>query len=291
VPITRFDGWRRMPKQAAYYGPIFEHTKTLEFLQDAVAATNATVDFSEFRMIYVVSTRPGDPVSATASTLLPSQAIAADGVQFRHLIQSGADVQAGVVAHEIAHQFGLPDLYDAYAPPGTPNQEWVGSWDPMSSPFPVFPHVLAWHKLKLGWLGPQHVRCAYAGAPVTETITPLAQTPASGAPDVKAIVAPVGPSSAYVVEAREPGGQDSRLCQNGVLVYTVDATVASGLGPVRLKAARSPVPSLADNICRSLYDAPFDLGPGETSVFEDANVKVEVLHASASGYRVRVARK
>jgi M6 family metalloprotease-like protein len=289
VPIVRFDGWRRMPKPAAYYGSILENAKTPEFLQDAVATTDAVVNFGQFRVVYIVSTRPGDPVTASASTLLPAQAIGADGVELRHLVQSGIDVQAGVVAHEIAHQFGLPDLYDFDAAPGTVNHTWVGGWDPMSSPNPVFPHMLAWHKLKLGWLGPQHVRCVGPGGQLTETITPLAQAPLS--PDVKAIVVPLGPSSAYVVEAREPVGQDSRICQNGILVYTVDATIPSGHGPVRLKPASSPAPGPADNICRVLYDAPFDVGPGETAVFEDANVKVEVLLASGTGYRVRVTRK
>ena len=41
-----------------------------------------------------------------------------------------------------------------------------------------------------------------------------------------------------------------------------------------------------------MFDAGYDVGPGEISTFEDANVRVEVLAALPDGtYRVRVTRK
>jgi hypothetical protein len=43
--------------------------------------------------------------------------------------------------------------------------------------------------------------------------------------------------------------------------------------------------------CGTPYDAPLDLGPGETPVYEDPVLKVEVLATDGASYRVRVAKK
>jgi len=82
-----------------------------------------------------------------------------------------------------------------------------------------------------------------------------------------------------------------QACDDGVLVYTVDATKANGQAPVTVKAAQpSPDPARIA-LCGLKYAAPFDVGPGEVSTFEDANVKVDVLGTDGTNYRVRVTRR
>ena len=102
------------------------------------------------------------------------------------------------------------------------------------------------------------------------------------------------PATAYVIEARRRLGQDARLCDEGVLVYSVDATVRSGDGPIRVRAAqRGRNADLIDR-CGPLYDAPFDKGPGEVARFTDSatGISMEVLgRATGGGYRVRVERR
>jgi hypothetical protein len=105
-------------------------------------------------------------------------------------------------------------------------------------------------------------------------------------------VVPTGPSTAFVIEARRRAGQDARLCEEGVLVYSVDALVHSGDGPIRVQPAqRDRDPDLVDS-CGTLYNAPFDRATGEDAHFQNraAGLTVEVLGSNRAGYRVRVTR-
>ena len=97
-----------------------------------------------------------------------------------------------------------------------------------------------------------------------------------------------------MIEARRRLGQDARLCDEGVLVYSVDATVRSGDGPIRVRAAQRGRNAELINRCGPLYEAPFDRGPGEVARFRDsaAGISMEVLgRATGGGYRVRVERR
>lgn len=73
------------------------------------------------------------------------------------------------------------------------------------------------------------------------------------------------------------------------MVYFVDATVASGLGPIRIRPAQADGAEVGR--CGALYNAPFDVGPGEVAGFEDASIAVQVLATDGSAYRVRITRK
>jgi hypothetical protein len=104
------------------------------------------------------------------------------------------------------------------------------------------------------------------------------------------IVAKTGPSTAVVAEVRALTGGDAGLCTSGVLVYTLDARVPSGQGPLQVQTPHpgDPADSSRVNRCAILWNAP--LQPGES--WEDANAKVEVLGLSQDGsYNVRVTHK
>jgi hypothetical protein len=149
-------------------------------------------------------------------------------------------------------------------------------------------HFLAWEKWKLGWLDPSQLTCLDQPGALTTTISPLARPGG-----LKAVVVPLNISSAIVIEARKRIGQDRRLCDDGVLVYSVDASVRSGYGPVHVFPAQadSKKSDLYDQ-CGPLYNAPYDKAKGEVARFENASagVKVRVLSSSARGYRVTVER-
>ena len=141
---------------------------------------------------------------------------------------------------------------------------------------------LGWDKWILRWLDPTQVRgVTAAGQSLEELVSPLEE-----AGGVKLIVVPISASFLYAVEVRQPIGQDSRLCDHGVLVYTVDSTKRNATGPIHVQPAHTDAP------CGPVSDAAYDIGAGEVSTFEDANVKVELLAANPDGsYRVRVTRK
>ena len=240
---------------------------------------------SSFSMIYVVSSVVGsEPGAAAVSTWTPGYAV--DGVAMRQMVGSDGQVKPEVLVREILIATGLPTLVDASVSGSSPARNaWAGGWDSMSERGRGR-HVVAWHKWKQGWLDASQLRCVSAPGVVEETLAPL-ETPGG----VKAVVVQTGASTAHVVEVRKRIGQDSALCDEGVLVYTVDALVPLGAGPLRVKGGQNG--SDADKLlrCGPLYDAPLDLGPGEVPAYEDAVLKVEVLATDGASYRVRVTRK
>jgi hypothetical protein len=117
-------------------------------------------------------------------------------------------------------------------------------------------------------------------------------SPVETAGGVKLVVVPTSPSFLYAVEVRRHLGNDSTsTCDDGVLVYTVDSTKRNGQGPVHVLPAQPSTDAARIATCGAKYAAPFDVGPGEASTFEDANVKVEVLSTDGVNYRVRITRK
>jgi hypothetical protein len=77
-----------------------------------------------------------------------------------------------------------------------------------------------------------------------------------------------------------------------VLVYSVDASVRSGYGPVQVMPAQRDINADLHNSCGPLYNAPFDKAKGEVARFESpsAGLSMQVLSSGASGYRVHVTR-
>jgi M6 family metalloprotease-like protein len=288
IQVTPHHRWVRMPSESSSYASMPHHV-----MRDAIAAADGEVDFRPFSMVYVIV----PPTSRTRTfgyIVAPGQGASADGVELRHGVFMRSSTQghvtppsrANILVHEIGHPLGLPDLYDFSATTWPANSSFVGAWDPMGGPTNPMGEFLAWHKWKLGWLDAPQVGCLAGPGTVEETLTPLGT-----AGGVKAIVALTGPSTAIVAEARRRVGEDADLCEEGVLVYTVDATVASGAGPVRVRAAQPDGANQA--MCEPLYEAPFDVGPDEVSRFDDpaAGVTVEVIASSPDGYRVRVTKR
>jgi hypothetical protein len=262
------------------------------FIADAVAAADSSVDFSQFEVVYVVAAKGSPLQRSPAFHAYPGQGIQADGMELRFGATFGQDVRgdrryaSNVLIHETGHLLGLPDLYDVPHPRFWRLFRFAGAWDIMSWNEPGA-HVLAWEKWKLGWLDPEQVTCLDEPGDLTATITPLER-----AGGLKAVVVPTGDSSAFVVEARRRSGQDSRLCESGVLIYSVAATVRSGFGPVRVRAAQRDVSPALVNRCGPLYNAPFDSAKGEVALFRNdaAGLRVRVLSSGKSGYRVHVVR-
>jgi M6 family metalloprotease-like protein len=296
LDVTPVHRWFRMARGSRDYGiqnglTFGEHK---DYVADAIAAADADVDFSRYRIVYVVAARGSALQRSPAFHAMPGDGISADGVEIRHSATFGEDVRevspqrygSNVVVHETGHLLGLPDLYDGAAADYSRVFRFVGEWDAMGSTN-TGAHFLAWHKWKLGWIDQTQLTCLRGPGEVTATISP-----AAAAGGLKAVVVPTGPSTAFVIEARRRVGQDARLCEEGVLIYTVDAMVHSGDGPVRVQPAQpARNPDLA-NSCGALYNAPFDRAAGEDAQFQNraAGLTVDVLGSSRAGYRVRVTR-
>ncbi len=172
-------------------------------------------------------------------------------------------------AHELVHNLGLADLYpydaDRHNPPYPPTGVWVETVfglmgleafthtsedDPRidgEPPDGFFIHylradeMLAWSRWQLGWLEPDQIHCVTTET--TITISPAASLGREGA----MIAIPVSETEVIVIESRRELGYDTgwehqwddgttttfpNLLDEGVLVYTVNASIESGQLPI-----------------------------------------------------------
>lgn len=296
----------QLPKRLADYGPVQSSgggpLKTI--ITDAAALADADVDFSKYDVIWVVN-RSG--LGNRQLRTWPEYAFVLDGKQFLHaniaedylvngtiIEENGHPVDNAGAAHQmfthdLGHHYGLPDT--SYKPdPVTPYDfTYVGGWDMQDNPAGMFPggDYLAWNKWRLGWLDATQVRGLISPGTVEATVAPV-----ETAGGVKMVVAQTTPTFLYAVEVRRHLGNDVKsTCDEGVLVYTVDSTKRNGLASKFVQAAKTATDSSTISTCGIKYAAPFDVGPGEVSTFENADVKVGVLATDGVNYRVRVTRK
>ena len=94
--------------------------------------------------------------------------------------------------------------------------------------------MLAWSRWQLGWLDPSQIRCV-TEPDTTVTLSPIALDPR----DATAMAAiPLSQSEVIVIESRRKLGYDvgfnASLPTEGVLVYTVNATLGTGDLPVKV---------------------------------------------------------
>lgn len=282
-------GWLRMSQPSSAYDLHRDDDQTFEgyigYVREAVALADPEYDFSDSDLLYVVASANSDANYSPQLSAYPGDGATADGNEIRHLATIGTDTRIPnfgeyVLAHETGHMFSLPDLY-GYG--GESRHGFVGPWDLMGD-LTLGGGLFAWHKMKLGWLGIDDVECVAPGTEVDVAISPL------GVPGgTKAAVVRTGPETAIVAEVRRPVGEDSRLCDFGVLVYEVDSSIPTGEGPIQVRSARG-TPERSAPYCGMGPNAAFDLGEGEVAVFQDAGagVRIEVLSASAMSYTVRV---
>ncbi|MET8980557.1 M6 family metalloprotease domain-containing protein [Streptomyces sp. NPDC004539] len=294
APVPR---WLRMPKPFAAYGiergaPFDPGYR--ELVEDIVAAADPRVDFRDYDLLNVLVTPNAGP--SALDTVLSvtfagnTEAPVADGVPVANasFVYSRQDDGSGtygetgyrVLPHENGHVFGLPDLY---------TQEGggaVGHWDIMSEDWGANNDFLGWHKWKLGWLTPDQVNCASLKGSSDYTLTPLASPGGR-----KLLFVPVGGRSGYAVEVRTKGGNDESVCRPGVLIYKVDATVDTGLGPVTVHDSRrdSGGCTRGPNVHAELSDATFR--PGQRFVDRRNGVSIAVGGIDMDGnYLVTVVR-
>lgn len=280
VELTAVDTWYRMSQPSTAYG--FVRGMTIDqhaaYIAEAVALADADVDFSAYAIVYVVAGPNAWGISFTPGYIDASDSrISADGVSISHGATFGVDVWAWsppdrplIMAHETAHVFSLPDVY-AFS--GAPHR-YVGGWDVMGNPAGAAPGLFAWHRWKLGWVEDRQVSCMDVPGEYSVKLTSVDRRNGT-----KLAVIPTGASTAIVLESRRAAGLDADACSTGVLIYTVDSSVPTGMGPVRVIDASPGDAETAT--CGDLDVATLSLASRPTT-FHDAaaGVTVEVVRQS-----------
>lgn len=257
--IRHVHGWRRLSKKVRQYSSKTTGTHRALFVE--IFSLYPEIDFREYD--YAVANMPG--IGNTAFGERDELAIPHRGDKINVALNISS-ASPYVLAHEAAHCMGLPDLYTYGGVDGPKNP--AGPWDIMSLAGRGT-GFLGWHRHKLKWLDAD--RKAYL-----TTDTPSLQLAPLGASAGISMVAipvddPAHPSKVFVVEVAQPirleGG--TLADEEGVLVYSVDATLATGRNPV--------VVYPREDLDRAAFHA------GDTFAHEDAPFRMTVRRRAENG--------
>lgn len=270
VEIEHVHGWRRMSKQNKAYDPGTTEGHRAMFVE--AFALYPEVDLRRYD--YIMISMPGRGNYAFGER--DDEAIPYRGGKINVALNQGS-MSHIVLAHEFAHCMGLPDLYTyGHAVPEDAPRNPLGPWDIMSQTRNATGFI-GWHRHKFGWLGDD--RKTY----LTEGTHKLTLTPLSADEGVSMIVVPAdnpeSPSKVFVVEVAQPIRVNNNPPKpGGVLVYSVDATLATGRNPVAVYPRR-------DKIHAAFHE-------GDGFAHDDAPLSVRVLAKNEDGgYEVEVLVK
>ncbi|KAF4495273.1 hypothetical protein FAGAP_8602 [Fusarium agapanthi] len=286
----------RMPKSAASYGwergltgP--EHQEYIQDALDAYTANGTRPPPSESDVLYVVPVKSvgGRGISRSITYVSRIKTRQGDDVA-RKTVTVGTDAFAGwgtkswkVLAHETGHTMCLADLY--------PFEDlglgyYVGGWSAMGDLSGIAPDFFAWDKWRLGWLNDGSVDCVSERGTTQHTLNPLELNTSDNG--VKAVVVAVNQTSALVVEARTSEGLDSGVCAPGVLLYTVDTSIKTGYGPIRVVDITPGSGGCGDG---SIYDKnDGTLSQGGVSAYKVPGwgVQITVVKQTEKGYSIKI---
>ncbi|MFE6784849.1 M6 family metalloprotease domain-containing protein [Streptomyces sp. NPDC057680] len=287
-------GWTPMPKESSAYDirRDWDAGQRAAYLRDAIGAADASIDFSRYDIVYLVADPDAPGVDSDATKVVNlEKPMEVDGTEIKRVVTvfERHPPDRNVLAHETGHVFDLPDLYHR---PADGKGDWdthVGDWDVMGSQFGLSPDLFGWHKWKLGWLSSAQVACVQGTGPRMVSLEPTDAQPAPGASlGTRLAVVRTGPDSVLAIEARGRAGSNAETCTEGVLVYRVRGTAASGDGPVEVVDAHPRTEACWDrSVYPPLADAPLD--EGETLTVPGTGVRVEVTERTGAGaWTVRI---
>jgi M6 family metalloprotease-like protein len=276
--------WYRMSKNSSDYvaggWTFFKHR---DYITEAAKLADADVDFSTTDSLIILANpdAKGMGYSGPAFSAIRNNGITLDGKYISNGATSAYDLnnwKAIWLNHEISHSMGLVDLYASTTSNPANRSDglrYTGEFSYMglSSFQSNAPSLLAFERWNLGWIEDSQIHCM-KGSTTTKLISPLQ---ASGG--LKAIVIPLSRTKALVVESRRAIGIDKAIRKTGALVYLVDSSIQSGLGPVQI------YPS--DLVNDPLYfKAPLSTGESVTV----NGVTIKVVKSDNSGDTVEISK-
>jgi len=273
-------GWRRMPMPSTQYSfQTFDRHRAY-FTDAAALFASSEVNFSDYRFVFLVAPpNAGFPLSPAFNASPGSGAPSPSG-EIRLGVTFGTDSYANRyinLVHEVGHLFGLPDLYPDG---GGADTSKAGCWCIMSDIFHAV-SFLGWHRHKNGWLSPS--RKTYLSHDTPGWYTTL--SPLSAESGLSMVVLPIDdalrPSRVFVVEVAQPVlGANNQWWGQGVLLYTVDATIPTGLSPVTI----IPKTTSTSPEYGYLFEAPYTLNDTVSHTEGTTSLTLSILQDFGSSY-------
>jgi len=279
--VGRVVGWIKLPHRMVEYGadngPFVDdqdsdgYPDSWRLLRDALPLVTKTVNLAEYQQIVVFHAGYGQESSRKQDDIwsvtymhwtLETQYQSIEKFAIVPEFEARGLGTRGVYTHEFGHLLGLPDLYSNTV-------EQVGLWDlmargawngnpPGSSPS----EMIAWDRIFLGWMGPDHVLNVTKQTRVNATVDPI-ESPSSGIQAVRVQAPSQDSKHYYLVEVRQKLGFDVALPSTGVLITYIDVTKSN---PVKVIDAVQT--------SSTLDDAPFQVGQKYSDVANSITISV-----------------
>ncbi len=241
LPSSR--GWIEAPETYAYYvnnesgvNPASYPRNSQGMVEDLVDLIDPIVDFSRYDndgngfvdVLVVMHAGPGAEKTGLDTDMhshqwgIPAR-LTDDGVYVSSFtvqpeyIDRAGDMTIGVIAHELGHAFGLPDLYDTdYSSSGI--GKWgimgYGTWLGPASNGGVPAHPCAWSRIEMGFA---------SSTTVSENVQSQAISDVKAGGELFCLRPSEGSNNEYfLVENRQKTGYDSYLPGAGLLIWHID---------------------------------------------------------------------
>ncbi|HKS07095.1 MAG TPA: hypothetical protein VJR92_12365, partial [Gemmatimonadaceae bacterium] len=301
LQLVATSGWMRMPESANDLRWTDGKMTHLDYINTVIARHDGVFDFSTIDVVWIFRSSRFDPQisSGTATFFKGSNVIPPrDGREMKSFVTFGSDVHLmnvytywpvygrNVVAHEMGHVYGLPDLYAYQSAPGENGLRFSGGWSFMGWVAPATSWTAA-ERLYVGALTDNDLLCP-PSEPFTAQVTMTQIAMTTG---VRAIGLRSTATRMTFIESRIAVLQDANACQLGVLVYDVNGAETLGNGPIRVREIRPSAAGAQMDECGVKWNAPARSG----DVFElgDPNVEVQILSiiAPTGEARIKITRR
>lgn len=254
--------WYRMSKTAGEYtqgGWSFEKHKI--YIQEALRLADPDVDFSNAESFIILANPDAKSLgySGPAFSAIRGNGVTFDGKYIANGATSAADLPNWGhlwANHELTHTLGLVDVYafqNAAANGIEGPFKFTGEFSYMgkSTTQSNAPSLFAWERWLMNWVTDSQISC------LKEASGKVTLTALQNEGGTKALVIPLGGTKALVVESRKKIGLDSNMRKAGALVYRVDTSRQSGLGPIQVFPISASDPNY--------FNAPLALGESITA--------------------------
>lgn len=233
------------------------------------------VDFKSRRAIIIIF-----PGYLQPHLITDLRATTSEGVVNEAIVIGEKMLTLGVVVHELAHSFGLPDLYLTHDAPNSTGSlsAGVGPWCILSQTEPLV-GLSSWARMRLGWIPPQRVAEIASGDTGSFDLAPLEEKTEW----LQLIKVNVNKSLHYLIEARVKTQYDLQLPQEGVIIFRVDETLPAGNGGVTVVRTTPETTTLNDDA--------MDFSKGRTNVYieQQQNMSITVVGRPEGKLRIIVS--
>jgi M6 family metalloprotease-like protein len=234
------DHWERLNNTMAYYGngTYDEDNNGYEFLKDSLKAWEKFVNYSNYDHLLVIHAGEDQSSNVNNTDLLWRHCLSnfahnakitvstnTNTYDFWGLAYDSEFEEWGLIAHEIGHSLGLPDLYIENETRPMDHLSLMARGDRNGSPEGTTPSALdGFSMYMLGWAQPNLINLSYE-----EEMIEINSSKA-GPPNL--LLIPLTESTYYLVQVREKTGYDEFTVDSNsleILLVNVDRQSKSGI--------------------------------------------------------------